>query len=119
MYEQLGGEPFFQALVERFYAGVSQDPILRPLYPEQDLGPAAERLQLFLMQYFGGPGTYSERRGHPRLRMRHIGFAVGEAEAEAWLAHMRGSLDEAGLPPELDQPVWKYFLEAAQFLRNR
>lgn len=119
MYERLGGEPFFEGLVARFYAGVADDPLLRPLYPEQDLGPAAERLKLFLMQYFGGPGTYSERRGHPRLRMRHVGFAVGEAERDAWLLHMRRSLDVAALPPELETPVWAYFLDTAEFLRNR
>ncbi len=119
LYESLGGEAFFDGLVARFYAGVADDPLLRPLYPEQDLGPAAERLKLFLMQYFGGPGTYSERRGHPRLRMRHMGFAVGEPERDAWLRHMRSSLDEARLAPELDQHVWAYFTQAADFLRNR
>lgn len=119
IYEQLGGEPFFEALVARFYEGVAEDALLRPLYPEEDLGPAAERLKLFLMQYFGGPGIYSERRGHPRLRMRHMGFAVGEAERDAWLAHMRRSLDGAGLAPELEEPVWSYFVQAAEFLRNR
>ena len=101
IYQQLGGEAFFQQLVERFYAGVAHDQVLRPLYPEEDLGPAAERLKLFLMQYFGGPGTYSEQRGHPRLRMRHHPFAIGETEVTAWLQHMRASLDAAALPPEL------------------
>ncbi|MBS2036890.1 globin [bacterium] len=119
LYEQLGGERFFRDLVSRFYVGVAQDPVLRPLYPEEDLGPAEERLRLFLMQYFGGPTTYSEQRGHPRLRMRHMGFAVGEAEQQAWLRHMRLSLDQAQLSPELEEPVWSYFLQAAQFLRNR
>lgn len=119
LYEQVGGEDFFRKLVSRFYLGVAQDPLLRPLYPEEDLEPAAQRLQLFLMQYFGGPGTYSEQRGHPRLRMRHVGFAIGEPEQSAWLHHMRQSLDEAQLPPELDQPIWTYFQQAAQFLRNR
>lgn len=119
LYEQLGGEPFFHELVNRFYAGVADDPVLRPLYPEEELGPAAERLKLFLMQYFGGPGSYSEQRGHPRLRMRHMGFAVGEKEQQAWLKHMRSSLDQSKLPAELDQPVWDYFVQAAQFLRNR
>lgn len=118
IYEQVGGEPFFEALVHRFYLGVAEDPLLRPLYPETDLGPAAERLKLFLMQYFGGPGTYSERRGHPRLRMRHMGFSVGEAERDAWLHHMRQSLAEAQLPPELEEPIWSYFVQAAEFLRN-
>lgn len=119
LYEQLGGEAFFAGLVKRFYAGVETEPLLRPLYPEEDLSPAAERLKLFLMQYFGGPGTYSERRGHPRLRMRHMGFTVGEAERDAWLCLMRASLDEARLAPELEEPVWSYFVQAAEFLRNR
>lgn len=119
LYQQLGGEAFFEELVARFYSGVAEDALLRPLYPEADLGPAAERLKLFLMQYFGGPGTYSEQRGHPRLRMRHAPFAIGEAEVAAWLRHMRNSLDAANLAPELEQPVWNYFLDAAQFLRNR
>ncbi|MFN8613769.1 MAG: globin [Vulcanimicrobiota bacterium] len=119
LYDQLGGEAFFEELVKNFYAGVAEDPILRPLYPEDNLQPAARRLKLFLMQYFGGPTTYSEERGHPRLRMRHMGFAVGEAEQAAWLDHMRRSLSMAGLAPELEEPVWTYFREAAQFLRNR
>lgn len=118
LYEALGGEPFFKGLVERFYAGVADDPLLRPLYPEADLGPAARRLQLFLMQYFGGPGTYSEERGHPRLRMRHMGFQVGEAEEQAWLLHMRSALDAQPLAAELDAAVWKYFVDASRFLRN-
>lgn len=119
LYEQLGGEGFFAALTSGFYRRVAEDPRLRPLYPEADLEPAARRLQLFLMQYFGGPTTYSEQRGHPRLRMRHVGFAIGENERDAWLSHMRAALDEAGLAPELDAAVWSYFSDAAEFLRNR
>lgn len=119
VYEAVGGEEFFAGLTRRFYAAVANDAGLRPLYPEPDLEPAALRLQLFLMQYFGGPTTYSEQRGHPRLRMRHMGFAIGEAERDAWLGHMRASLDEAKLAPELDEVVWNYFTDAADFLRNR
>lgn len=119
LYESLGGEPFFEGLVQRFYAGVAQDPLLRPLYPEADLAPAARRLQLFLMQYFGGPTTYSEERGHPRLRMRHVDFSIGLAERDAWLQHMRASLDQAQIPPQHEAAVWEYFIRAADFLRNR
>ena len=79
-YEAVGGEEFFTRLVHRFYQGVAEDPVLRPVYPAKDLGPAEEHLRLFLIQYWGGPATYNERRGHPRLRMRHVHFAIGEAE---------------------------------------
>lgn len=119
LYEQLGGEPFFAGLVGRFYAGVAEDPALRPMYPEQDLGPAEQRLKLFLMQYFGGPTTYSEQRGHPRLRMRHMSFSIGVAGRDAWLKHMRASLDQAGLAPELESAVWEYLQRTADFLRNQ
>jgi hemoglobin len=97
-FEAVGGEPTFRRLVDAFYAGVAQDPLLRPLYPEEDLGPAAERMTLFLMQYWGGPGTYSEQRGHPRLRMRHAPFRVGPEERDAWLLHMRNAVDSLHLP---------------------
>lgn len=119
LYESLGGEPFFENLVQRFYAGVADDPLLRPLYPEPDLAPAERRLKLFLMQYFGGPATYSEERGHPRLRMRHMPFSIGVAERDAWLGHMRKSLDQAQLAVELDGAVWDYCQKAAAFLQNR
>src|SRR4051812_28363900 len=92
-YEAVGGKEVFDRLVSRFYAGVAEDPVLRPLYPEQDLGPAAERLRMFLVQYWGGPRTYSEQRGHPRLRMRHAPFAIGERERDAWLHRMRVAVD--------------------------
>ena len=94
-YEAVGGEEFFTRLVHRFYQGVAEDPVLRPVYPAKDLGPAEEHLRLFLMQYWGGPRTYDELRGHPRLRMRHARFTIGEAERDAWLHHMRVALDEA------------------------
>jgi hemoglobin len=119
LYDELGGEPFFAQLVERFYAGVAQDQRLRPMYPEADLGPAELRLKLFLMQYFGGPTHYSEERGHPRLRMRHMGFAIDEASRDAWLEHMGASLAAAQLKPELHEAVWSYFRQAADFMRNR
>jgi hemoglobin len=92
--------------------------LLRPIYPEEDLGPATERLTLFLIQYWGGPHTYSQRRGHPRLRMRHAPFKVGPAERDAWLGHMRRALDTLQLPAEQDARLWDYFTNAAQFMVN-
>jgi hemoglobin len=118
-YAAVGGEETFRRLVEEFYAGVAQDPVLRPLYPEDDLGPAAERLRMFLVQYWGGPTTYSERRGHPRLRMRHAPFPIGQTERDAWLARMRTALDSLGLAPAHEQVLWDYLTSAADSLRNR
>jgi hemoglobin len=117
-FEEVGGEPTFRKLVDEFYAGVADDPILRPLYPEADLGPANERLRLFLMQYWGGPSTYSENRGHPRLRMRHAPFHVGIAERDAWLHHMREAVDAINLEPEAAQQLWDYLERAAYFMVN-
>lgn len=118
-YEAVGGEETFRRLVHRFYEGVAADPILRPLYPEEDLGPAEDRLRMFLVQYWGGPHTYSERRGHPRLRMRHVPFAIGKAEHDAWLGHMRTALDELRLPEQLETMLWNYLVMAANSLVNR
>jgi hemoglobin len=118
-YDLVGGEETFRRLVARFYAGVATDPVLRPLYPDPDLGAAEERLRLFLTQYWGGPRTYSERRGHPRLRMRHAGFAIGESERLAWLGHMRAALDSLGLPPDQADTLWSYLEMAAFSLQNR
>jgi len=117
-YEQVGGEETFRRLVRRFYEGVAEDPLLRPMYPEEDLGPAEERFALFLMQYWGGPGTYSERRGHPRLRMRHAPFAVDQAAHDAWLRHMRAAIDSLALPTEHDERLWKYMTYAAASMVN-
>jgi hemoglobin len=117
-YEQIGGEPTFRKLVDEFYAGVADDPVLRPLYPEADLGSAADRLRLFLMQYWGGPGTYSQQRGHPRLRMRHAPFRVGIAERDAWLRHMRRAVDSLNLDPADDATLWNYLERAAFFMVN-
>jgi hemoglobin len=117
-YQALGGEATFRRLVDEFYAGVATDPILRPLYPEEDLGPAAERLRLFLMQYWGGPTTYSQERGHPRLRQRHAPFRIGYAERDAWLRHMRHAVDTLELSPELDKMLWDYLERAALFMVN-
>ena len=118
LYERVGGEPVFRALVADFYAGVATDPVLRPLYDGEDLAPAQDRLALFLMQYWGGPTTYSDRRGHPRLRMRHAPFAVTPQAKDHWLTHFRAALDEVGLPPEQDAQFWDYVTHAAQFMVN-
>ncbi|GAA0251985.1 globin [Actinomadura nitritigenes] len=117
-YEAVGGEETFHRLVHRFYQGVAKDPDLRALYPEEDLGPAEERLRLFLIQYWGGPNTYSQRRGHPRLRMRHVPFVIGEAERDAWLRHMRVAVDELELPEQLEKMLWDYFTMAARSMVN-
>jgi len=118
-YEAVGGEETFRRLVSRFYQEVARDPLLRPVYPGRDLGPAEEHLRLFLIQYWGGPGTYSEQRGHPRLRMRHARFAIGEAERDAWLRHMRTALDELALEAGLDAQLWEYLVMAARSLVNQ
>ena len=117
-YEQVGGEDTFRRLVHRFYEGVAEDPELRAMYPEEDLGPAEERLRLFLMQYWGGPSTYSERRGHPRLRMRHAPFAVDRAAHDAWLRHMRAAVDDLGLSEERERTLWNYLTYAAASMVN-
>jgi hemoglobin len=118
-FEAVGGEETFRRLVHRFYEGVAADPLLRPLYPEEDLGPAEERLRLFLIQYWGGPRTYGERRGHPRLRMRHAPFPIGGPERDAWLAHMRAAVDELALPEQLEKMLWDYLVMAANSMINR
>jgi hemoglobin len=117
-YEQMGGHEAFVRLVDVFYAGVATDPVLRPLYPEQDLGPAHERLLMFLEQYWGGPRTYSEQRGHPRLRMRHAPFAVTPTARDHWLTHMRAGVDAMDLPPALDAVLWDYLTSAALSMVN-
>jgi hemoglobin len=117
-YAAVGGEETFRRLVDAFYAGVAGDPALRAIYPEDDLGPAAERLRMFLIQYWGGPSTYSQQRGHPRLRMRHAPFAINAAARDAWLRHMRAALDSLELAPEHDATLWRYLQAAADSLRN-
>ncbi len=118
LYEAIGGEPVFRRLVHRFYAEVAADPELRPVYPSRDLGPAEEHLRMFLIQYWGGPADYGERRGHPRLRMRHAHFSIGPAERDAWLRHMRTALDELKLDPAHDAQLWDYLVMAAHSLVN-
>jgi hemoglobin len=119
LYEAVGGEETFCRLVHTFYREVAADPRLRPVYPSKDLGPAEEHLRLFLIQYWGGPSTYNERRGHPRLRMRHAHFAIGEAERDAWLRHMRTALDELALDDARDAQLWEYLVMAAHSLVNQ
>jgi len=115
LFDRVGGEQFFVDLVDRFYLGVAGDPLLRPLYPE-NLSESSQHLALFLMQYWGGPGTYSEQRGHPRLRMRHAPFVIGPGERDAWLRHMLGALlefQEAGRISEADTIELRDYLEMA------
>jgi hemoglobin len=121
-YDQMGGAPFFQTLVHRFYEGVAADPVLRAMYPEDDLGPAEHRLLMFLEQYWGGPTTYSEERGHPRLRMRHAPYVIDESARDRWLDSMRTALDDAmaehDLDPALEQELWRYLVGAALAMQN-
>jgi hemoglobin len=116
------GPAFFVELVERFYAGVAHDPVLRPLYPGEDLSDAKARLHGFLVQYWGGPTDYSDARGHPRLRMRHAPFLIGATERDAWLGHMTRAVDETvdnhGFPPAVAEVFHEYFARAATHLVN-
>ena len=118
-YEQVGGEKFFSNLVSQFYAHVATDPTLRPMYPDSDLKAAAERLQMFLEQYWGGPTTYQESRGHPRLRIRHAGFHINSAARDAWLNAMRTVLDGIEMNEMLRGQLWSYFEMAAQSMVNQ
>ena len=117
LYDAVGGELVFRQLVDDFYAGVATDPVLRPLYPE-DLEPARERLRMFLEQYWGGPTTYSQRRGHPRLRMRHARWQVGEREREAWLAHMLAAVTRLEVTDDARAAIWDHLERAAYSLVN-
>jgi hemoglobin len=118
VYEAVGGMPFFEGMVERFYEGVAADEVLRPLYPE-DLGPSSRHLTLFLAQYWGGPTTYDDERGHPRLRMRHAPFAIGVGERDRWLVHMRAAVDAMDPPEDARRALLEYFEMAADAMRNR
>lgn len=118
LYELVGGKEFFRSLCAKFYEGVAQDEILRPMYPEEDLGPAAERLQLFLEQYWGGPKTYQEQRGHPQLRLRHQPYKINPAARAAWVKHMREALDAQKLPELYDAQMWAYLDRAATAMLN-
>jgi hemoglobin len=119
VYSYVGGMPFFERLVARFYAEVEADEVLLALYPDRDdLGPARERLTLFLAQYWGGPTTYSDERGHPRLRMRHAPFPIGPVARDHWLRAMRIALDEADPPPVVRLRFETYFDTTAEAMRN-
>jgi len=118
LYDAVGGEAFFHQLVERFYDGVAGDELLRPLYPP-DLEPPRRHLAAFLAQYWGGPDRYDRERGAPRLRMRHVPFAIGEAERDRWLGHMRAAVASLGPPPDVEAALEEYFAMAAEALRNR
>lgn len=118
-YEEFGGEAFFAELVSAFYAQVAVDPILRPMYPETDLKAAATRLQWFLEQYWGGPTTYQENRGHPRLRMRHAEFHINLAAHDAWVNAMRTAVDGLEMNAELKEKLWSYLEMAAAAMINQ
>lgn len=118
MYERAGGQAFFDALVDRFYDEVAEDPVLRPLYP-QDLTESRRHMALFLAQYWGGPPTYMEERGHPRLRMRHVPFVIGQAERDAWARHMVAAVRAGGLDPDDEAAMVEYFEMAATHLINQ
>lgn len=118
-YDEVGGADTFTRLVARFYADVRTDPVLAPLYPQDDWAGAETRLRMFLEQYWGGPTTYSRERGHPRLRMRHAPFAIGTAERDAWLRHMRTAVDSLELTPDQDATLWGYLEMAARSMQNR
>ena len=119
LYDRVGGTAFFEALVDRFYDGVADDPVLRPMYREGDLSEERRWLSLFLVQYWGGPGEYSEVRGHPRLRMRHFPFAIGVEERDAWLRHMLAAVASSGAGDAEAAELESYFVSAADFMMNR
>ena len=120
LYETVGGQPFFDRLVDRFYDGVEADDVLLPLYPDHaDLAGARRRLSLFLGQYWGGPTTYSDERGHPRLRARHFPFSIGAIERDRWLVHMRVAIDETDAPAAAKSRLHEYVTMAAEAMRNR
>jgi len=117
-YDQVGGHETFELLVRRFYEGVAADPVLKPMYPDHDMPGAIWRLTAFLEQYWGGPQTYSEQRGHPRLRMRHNPFHINPDARDRWLAHMRTAVDSLALPPLLETTLWDYLERAAFSMVN-
>lgn len=121
IYEAAGGEETFTKLIDRFYAGIADDPVLRPLYPKDPtmFAAAAEHLRLFLMQYWGGPATYSEQRGHPRLRMRHMPFSIGRRERDAWMGHMRAAIASLELDESVRRAFVEYFETASIAMMNR
>jgi hemoglobin len=119
IYHQVGGHQTFERLCNAFYGRVEKDSVLRPLYPDGSLDESKENLALFLTQFFGGPDVYSQRRGHPRLRARHLPFAIGRKERDVWVMHMLASLDESGIVEPAYSQIKEYFQEAATFLINK
>ena len=118
-YERVGGQKTFNELVSHFYALVAVNPVLRPMYPDSDLKAAAQRLEMFLVQYWGGPSTYSEQRGHPRLRMRHAPFHIATKERDEWLNCMRQAVDGLEINAELKTELWNYLEMAANSMVNQ
>jgi hemoglobin len=119
LYEAVGGLSFFEQLVDRFYDRAASDLDLMSVYPQpEDLGPARRRLALFLGEYWGGPPAYSAERGHPMLRRRHFQFAIGIAERDRWLEHMRAAVDEMNPPLEVTRALLEYFEMGAEMVRN-
>jgi hemoglobin len=117
-YDDFGGEEFFTSLVAAFYARVAHDPILRPMYPDADLAAAERRLRLFLIQYWGGPTTYNDERGHPKLRMRHMDFTIDSAARDRWLSLMHDAMVEQDLTPDQETQLWMYLVSAAFAMQN-
>jgi hemoglobin len=117
-YDAVGGHETFVRLVKAFYEGVASDPVLRAVYPEEDLGPAEVRFRMFLEQYWGGPTTYSDTRGHPRLGQRHAPFAVTPTARDRWLTHMHAALEQSDMSMDHKQQFWEYVVRAAHFLVN-
>jgi hemoglobin len=117
IYELAGGDAPFRRMVDAFYDRIERDPLLRPMFPE-DLGPGREHQFLFITQYFGGPPRYNALRGHPRLRMRHLPFRIGQAARDAWAGHMLAAIDEAGFPEEVLPALREYFERTATFMMN-
>jgi hemoglobin len=117
-YDAVGGHETFVRLVKSFYEGVASDPVLRAVYPEDDLGPAEVRFRMFLEQYWGGPTTYSDTRGHPRLGQRHAPFAVTPSARDRWLTHMHAALEQSDMSMDHKQQFWEYVVRAAHFLVN-
>jgi hemoglobin len=117
-FDQIGGTEAFERLVDAFYEGVAADPVLRPMYPEEELAGANERLRLFLIQYWGGPTTYSDERGHPRLRMRHAPYKVNPQARDRWLLHMRAAVESLHLAPVYESTLWDYLERAAHSMVN-
>lgn len=118
LFERVGGQGYFDSLVDAFYAQVGNDPVLRPLYPI-DLGPSKRHLAMFLAQYWGGPRVYDAERGHPRLRMRHAPFVIGRAERDAWMRHMRAAVESSGAGDEDRAALLDYFETASTSLMNQ